>query len=358
MNVLIIGGTRFIGPHVVRHLVGDGGHRVTIFHRGQTEAEDLPHGVRQVYGDRRDLPAFLDEFRELKPQVVLDMIAYNEEDALTVVRTFKGLAERVVALSSADVYRAYGYLLRLQTGPPDRIPLNEDAPLRDVLYPYRAKAAGTNDRLFSYEKILVERAFMSDPELPSTILRLPAVYGPGDFQHRFFEFVKRMDDGRPFILFEKGRDQWLWTRGYVESVAAAIALAVTDGRAQGRIYNVGEQDALSEAEWCRAIGQVIGWKGEVIVVPGDMMPAGMFGDFALEHHLVVDTSRIREELGYSEQVSRADALKLTVEWEGAHPPEEIDPQQFDYRAEDTVLEKLTRSASQPSQSGPQRWDRN
>lgn len=341
MRVLIIGGTRFIGPHVVRHLIGaQAGHQVTLFHRGQTEAQDLPPGVRHIYGDRRDLPAFLDEFRELKPQVVLDMIAYNEDDALTVVRTFKGLAERVVALSSADVYRAYGYLLRLQSGTPDRIPLDEDAPLRDVLYPYRAKAAGTDDLAYSYEKILVERAFMSDPELPSTILRLPAVYGPGDFQHRFFEFVKRMDDGRPFILLEEARSRWLWTRGYVETVAAAIALAVIDVRATGRIYNVGEQDALSEAEWCRAIGQAAGWKGEVVIVPKDLIPAGMFGDFALEHHLVVDTRRIRQELGYGEHISRDEALKQTIEWERAHPPEEIDPQQFDYDAEDAVLEKL------------------
>ena len=345
MRVLIIGGTRFIGPHVVRHLVGAGGHQVTLFHRGQTEAEGLPPGVHHIYGDRRDLPAFLDQLKGLQPQVVLDMIAYNEEEALTVVRTFKGLAERVVALSSADVYRAYGYLLRLQSGPPDAIPLDEDAPLRDVLYPYRAKAAGTDDRLFSYEKILVERVFMSDPELPCTILRLPAVYGPGDFQHRLFEFVKRMDDGRPFILLEEERARWLWTRGYVETVAAAIALAVVDGRATGRIYNVGEKDALSEAEWCCAIGQAVGWKGEVVMVPKDLMPAGMVRDFALEHHLVVDSSRIREELGYSEHVSRDEALKQTIEWERAHPPDEIDPQQFDYAAEDAVLEKLTNSAS-------------
>lgn len=343
MRVLIIGGTRFIGPHVVRHLVGAGGHQVTLFHRGQTEAKDLPHGVRHIYGDRRDLPAFLDEFKKLRPQVVLDMIAYNEEDAVNVVRTFKGLAERVVALSSADVYRAYGYLLRLQTGTPDPIPLDEDAPSRDVLYPYRAKAAGTDDRLISYEKILVERVYTSDAELPCTILRLPAVYGPGDFQHRFFEFVKRMDDGRPFILLEEERARWLWTRGYVETVAAAIALAVMDDRATGRIYNVGENDALSEAEWCRAIGQAVGWKGEVVIVPKDLMPAGMFGNFALEHHLVVDTSRIRQELGYGEHISRDDALEKTIEWESAHPPEEIDPQQFDYVAEDAVLEKLTRS---------------
>jgi nucleoside-diphosphate-sugar epimerase len=340
MEVLIIGGTRFAGPHVVRHLA-DAGHRVTVFHRGETEAK-LPPAVRHIYGERRALLDFQNEFKRLAPEVVLDMIAYTEEDALTVMRAFKGVARRVVAASSADVYRAYGSLLRLRSGPPDPIPLTEDAPLRETLYPYRAAASSPDDRAYSYDKIPVERVFMSDAELPGTILRLPAVYGPGDFQHRLFEHVKRMDDGRPAILLEETQSRWRWTRGYVEDVATAIALAVTQERAAGRIYNVGEKDALTEAEWVSCIGHAVGWKGEVIAVPKDLLPAGMAGEYAFEHHLAVDTSRVREELGYNEQLSREDALKRTVDWERAHPPPEINPRQFDYAAEDAVLERMTK----------------
>jgi nucleoside-diphosphate-sugar epimerase len=342
MRILIIGGTRFLGPYVVRRLVEAGGHDVTVFHRGETEA-DLPHGLRHLHGDRHDLHAFHDEFRQFAPQVVLDMIAYTEQDARDLMRAFKGLAERIVALSSADVYRAYGCLLRLQSGAPDAIPLTEDAPLRDVLYPYRAKAAGMDDPAYHYEKILVERVVMSEAQLPGTVLRLPAVYGPGDFQHRLFEYLKRMDDGRPLILLEEARARWRWTRGDVESVADAIALAVTDERATARIYNVGESDTLTEAEWVRCIGRAAGWTGEVVSVPKGMLPGWMVADFAREHHLAVDSSRIREELGYSEHISRDTALKQAVEWERAHPPEKIDPQQFDYAAEDAVLEKLSMS---------------
>src|SRR5918911_2557766 len=100
MRILIIGGTRFVGPPVVRRLV-KAGHSVTVFHRGQTET-DLPAAVRHLYGDRRDLAAFTDQFRELRPQVLLDLIAYTEWDASDVMRVFKGLVRRVVALSSAD----------------------------------------------------------------------------------------------------------------------------------------------------------------------------------------------------------------------------------------------------------------
>ncbi len=56
MRVLVIGGTSFMGPRVVR-LLHKQGHTITIFHRGQTEA-DLPSGVEQILGDRANLVAF------------------------------------------------------------------------------------------------------------------------------------------------------------------------------------------------------------------------------------------------------------------------------------------------------------
>ncbi|NIM98090.1 MAG: NAD-dependent dehydratase, partial [candidate division Zixibacteria bacterium] len=87
---------------------------------------------------------------------------------------------------------------------------------------------------------------------------------PGDSQHRLFQYLKRMDDNRPAILLEQGMANWRWTKGYVENVAAAIVPAVVEERATGRIYNVGEQDALSEEEWVRAIGAAAGWKGKVV----------------------------------------------------------------------------------------------
>jgi nucleoside-diphosphate-sugar epimerase len=45
---------------------------------------------------------------------------------------------------------------------------------------------------------------MGTAGLPGTVLRLPTVYGPGDYQHRLFEYLKRMDDGRPAILLGEG----------------------------------------------------------------------------------------------------------------------------------------------------------
>jgi nucleoside-diphosphate-sugar epimerase len=338
VRVLIIGGTGFSGPHVVHRLM-DMGHEIALFHRGQTEA-DLPAGVQHILGDRKHLGNFADELRRFAPQTVLDMIPATAQDAWSIMSVFKGLARRVIALSSQDVYRAYGKLIGIESGPVESIPLTEDAPLRQKLYPYRDRVEGPDQPGYHYEKILVEQVMMSDPDLPGTILRLPMVYGPRDRQHRLFEYLKRMDDNRPAILLDEGLANWRWTRGYVENVAAAIALAVTDERATGRVYNVGETEALTTADWIRTIGRVAGWKGQVVGFPQDRLPAHLEVNLNTDQHLVTDSTRIRQELGYDEIVPQDEALKRTVAWERTLPPDEIDPQQFDYAAEDAALAAL------------------
>jgi len=52
VRVLVLGGTWFVGLHLVEQAVA-AGHEVTVFHRGR-RAVDLPAGVRALYGDRED----------------------------------------------------------------------------------------------------------------------------------------------------------------------------------------------------------------------------------------------------------------------------------------------------------------
>lgn len=337
MRVLVIGGTGFVGPLVVRRLK-EAGHELLLFHRGRTEHEHAPHaeGVEHVHGHRADLRGFAGRFGRFAADVVLDVIPYSEGDARTVMQTFRGMAGRIVALSSGDVYRAYAVLGGQEAGTPEPVPLAEDSPLQQEFFPYRSVIEGMED----YEKILVERAVMGDPGLPGTVLRLPMVYGPRDAQHRLFGYLKRMDDGCPAILLEEGIAGWRWTRGYVENVADAIALAVADGRGAGRVYNVGEAEALTEAEWVREIGRAAGWEGEVLAVSEDLLPGGMRPGLNTDQHLTYDTSRVRGELGYVEPVTREEALRRTVAWERANPPEGLDRERFDYAAEDAALERV------------------
>jgi nucleoside-diphosphate-sugar epimerase len=343
MQILVIGGTGFTGVHVLRRLV-EGGHNVAVFHRGRTETE-LPLVVQHIYGEREDLSTFVADFKKFAPDVVLDMIPYVEQDAFTLIETFRGMAKRVVAISSMDVYAAYGRFRRSEAGEPEQTPFDEDAPLRSNLYPYREYAQSSDDLVYNYDKILVERVVMNDSKLPGTVLRLPKVYGFGDNQHRAFEYVKLMDDRRPAILLEERKAQWRWTRGYMENVAVAIVLALMNEQAANRIYNVGEADALTEAEWVRELGCVAGWDGEVVAAPRDILPKHLAEEYDYRHNLAANTSRIREELGYAEPISREEALKQTVAWERDNPPKNIDAEKFDYAAEDAALVGLERKGS-------------
>lgn len=334
MHVLIIGGTRFMGPHVTKNLLlAD--HRVTLFHRGQSTTE-LPTGVTEILGDRNQLIQHARQLRQLRPDVVLDMIAGTQEQAQQCVEVFAGFTHRIVVVSSQDVYRSFGRVNRSEDGEVDPGKLTEDSPLRENLYPYRKRLAGEDD----YDKILVERAFMSRAELPGTILRLPAVYGPGDAQHRMFPYLKRMLDGRLSILLEESVARWRWTHGYVENIADAITLAITDKRASGRLYNVGEPFALSVAERIEQLARVTHWPGRIITLPGERLPASLRPQGNMAQHIVVDSSRVRQELGYSERLDSAEAFRRTVDWESLNPPDALDPTLFDYTAEDRILASL------------------
>jgi nucleoside-diphosphate-sugar epimerase len=329
MRVLVIGGTRFIGPHLVHRLTVEG-HEVAIFHRGRTNTS-RPPGVRALLGDRHRLADHADELRRFGPDVVVDMIAFTEQDARSAVATFRGVAQRLVVVSSGDVYRAYGVFTRLEPGPPAPTPITEDGSLRQVLFPYRAGATPGDDK-YDYEKILVERAGLGDTGLPATVLRLPMVYGPADDQHRLAPYLRRMLDGRPAVLLDEGVARWRCLRGYVEDVAAAVALAATSPKAAGRVYNVSEPTAHTEAEWVARVGAAAGWRGEVVTVPGGRVPV----PFNTAQDLAVDTARIRAELGYREVVDPDDALRRTVEWERDHMPEVP----VDYAREDALLAEL------------------
>lgn len=336
MRVLVIGGTNFIGPHVVTAL-DQHGHEVTVYHRGQHEP-DLPPAVRHIHSPRAAIPVlhFPSSLSDPPPEVVLHMFLVGEDDASAAVARFMGVAHRIVAISSGDVYRAYGRLLGTEPGSSEPIPIEEDAPLRERLFPYRHNAAGPADWTYHYEKILAERAVLAG-RLPATVLRLPAVYGPADSYRRLRPYIKRMDDQRPAILLEAAYAEWRWTHGYVEDVAQAIALAVTSERAAGKIYNLGEAVTPTMAERIRRIGQIAGWDGEVVPLSGDRLPAHLRAPFEPHQDLVFDTRKIRQELGFAEPWSGDDGLRRTIAWERANPPAAGDPDAAEYAAEDAAL---------------------
>jgi len=347
-RVLVVGGTIFIGPAVVRQLA-QAGHEVAIFHRGEHEIE-LPEGVRHIHGDRDRIGEQRDAIAEFAPETVVDMRAMTEAQARATADAVRGIAKRLIVVSSMDVYRAYGRLHGTEPGPPLEPPFDEDSALREKLYVYRGHwplktpPPAWND---DYDKIVVERVAMRDSKLAGSVVRFPMVHGERDGQRRFYSLWKRMDDRRQFILLSEKSAAFRSSRTHVDNAAHAVALVATDDRAAGRIYNAGEPEALPWSEWARLVAQQTSWGGQLVIRPSDELPTHLRDSRpdVWDHHLVAETSRIRRELGYREVVSREEGLRRALAWYAAEPPQ--DPKaagNLDYEAEDAALVTIRAAA--------------
>jgi nucleoside-diphosphate-sugar epimerase len=289
MRVLVIGGTKFIGPHVVRQLA-DQGYDVTVYHRGEHNIE-LPEAVREIRSPSAGIPVL--KFPDGPFDVAVHMIPMGETDGRAVMNAFRGRAHRVVAVSSGDVYRAFGVLNGTEPGPIERGALREDSPLRENLYPYREKAKSPSDWTYQYEKILMEREVLHDADLRGVVLRLPKVYGPGS------------NADLATVYAYRHQPTWRWTHGYVENIAAAIVLAATHPAASG-IYNVGEHPVPSIGE-------------RLISLPPSEIPIEESDELQFAQDIIYDTSRIRSELSYAEPVSYEEGIRRTLAASRAAP---------------------------------------
>jgi nucleoside-diphosphate-sugar epimerase len=341
MKILLIGGSGFIGQFAAQQLQ-QSGHNVTIFHRGKTSA---PQGTEEILGNRQFLQDHQPEFRRQKFDVVVDFVLSSGRQAQQLMDTFRGIAGRVVGLSSMDVYRAWGVFYNMEPGGLQELPLTEDSDLRtsrntyppDVLKRLRTSLYPWIDE--EYDKIPVEQAVLGDTKLPGTILRLPMIYGPGDPLHRFYPVLKRIDDGRKQIIFADDVAPLRTPRGYVEDVAAAVALAATSPQAAGRVYNVSETESFGELDWARKIAAATNWTGEFVVLPHNRTPKHLLSPGNTAQHVVASSERIRKELGYHELLPREEAIRRTIEWERSNPPQQSSTQ-FDYAAEDEALRQF------------------
>ncbi len=338
MRLLLIGGNGFIGRFVAAALQAQG-HAVAVFHRGTTAA---PAGVDEIRGDHNQLVDSAQELKRFAPDVVIDLVLSSGTQADELMNVFRGATRRVIMLSSMDVYRAVGISHGTESGPLQDLPLTEESELRRNLHPYPPENMRLLRKVFAwvtddYDKIPAERILMNDPALPGTVLRLPMVYGPGDPLHRFYPVVKRIADGRRHIIFPEALAAWRSPRGYVENVAAAIALAATDDRAVRRIFNVCEQPSFSELEWARKIASEMRWDGEFVVLPVERTPPHLLKPGNAAQHWTGSSARIRQELGYNEPVALDEAIRRTIAWQQENAPAVEFLAQFDYAAEDAAV---------------------
>lgn len=178
MRILVVGGTRFIGRHVVDQALARG-HRVTVFHRGRSGA-DLFHDDRVDVriGDRNE---DLSALAESRWDATVDTCAYVPRQVQQLADALGDRGGRYLLVSSVSAYAS-----------PTRAGFTEDAPLAELDDPGNEEVTGET---YGGLKVLCERAAV-DRFGPSTVVVRPTyVVGPDDYTWRFPWWVDRLARG-------------------------------------------------------------------------------------------------------------------------------------------------------------------
>lgn len=319
MRVVVLGGTGFVGRHVVSRLIDDG-DEVLVVHRGGTEPPDLP-AVPHLHADRASFASVAGAVRVFRPDAVVDGRAFSRAD-VEAVHPHLAPDVHLVELSSQDVYRAYELVRAGEEGEP--LPVDEESAVRLGRYPYRGLGMDEDD----YDKLDVEPATLARG---GTVLRLAMVFGEHDGQRREEFVLRRVRAGRARIPVGSG--SLLWTRVYAPDVAAAVALTLRSEAARGVVLNLGEDRTRSVVGWVRQILAAAGSDAELVTVPDALVPVDLRLTRGRAQHLLTDSRRARDLLGWR-PADADDAVRRSVRWHLTHPPADPDP---DFTPDDTAL---------------------
>lgn len=298
MNVVVTGGTGFIGRHLVPALARRG-HQVTVVAR---RAAAVPGAARVVAADvaDRQVGAALDGADAILHLAGLsdassstaDPVGYttvNALGALNVLEAARTSGAGVVIVSSQRVYE------------PWRGPLREDeTPLRP-------------NTVYGYGKLAAEQwATMYDRlyDVPTVVLRLFSVYGPGQRAGGGVSgivaiFGERALTGRELVVHNRHQRDFI----YVTDVVAALELALErlrEPRVRGRAYNIGTGIGTPFDELAALVRERSGLGERVRIVIRD-------SDEPREQvYPAID--RARAELGFTPTVALPDGVTRYLDW--------------------------------------------
>ena len=336
-TALLIGGGGVTGGLIARGLA-ERGFDLTILHRGvhePPEIADFPH----LHAD----PHFAAPMREALGARTFDLVVATYGRVRTLAPLFSGRCDRFIAIGGIPIYA--GYLDPRAVRPAGmRLFAREDDPHPDVSRMHPAGAAA-----FAGKMIAAEAAVMAEHArggYAASIFRYPVVYGPRAIGESDWSIIRRVRDGRRFILLPN-EGLGIITRCAATNCAHAVLLSVDCAEAKGRIFNLADDDQYTLGQWTEMILDHMGSDAEIVGLPRSLTWAAshlvpLSGTTTA--HAIVDAGLARSILGYADRIGARQALAQMVDWRLAHPPAAADTRAwadpFDYALEDEVRRRL------------------
>ena len=221
MRLLVLGGTGFIGPHLVKHAVARG-HMVSIFTRGRADDSMLPGEVERLVGDRNGQ---LGALEGKKWDAVFDDSATNPDWVRQSAALLKGNVGQYSFTSSTGVYYPY-----LEKG------LDESTPPLLEGDPKDGSAA------FGTAKAQCEKIVLDTFGEGGIVVRPSYIVGPGDTTDRFPYWPVRLARGGEVLVPGKRDDsaQFIDVRDLVE-----FMVKVVEDKRSGPFNAAGPRDPIT-----------------------------------------------------------------------------------------------------------------
>ena len=287
MNILIIGGTRFLGRHLVTSTL-ERGHHVTLFNRGQSNPTLFPD-IETILGDREhDLARLTTRSFD----AVIDTCGYLPRIVRLSAQALKDSIESYVFISSISAYADFSQLGITENSPLATMP---DETVEEI-----------TGETYGPLKVLCEKTVEAEFPARTLIIRPGLIVGPYDPTDRFTYWPVRVARGGALIAPEKpevpvqiidGRDLANFTLRLVEQKATG------DYNATGPDYDLTLGAMLETCKQVSGSDAVLRWASVEFLSQHNVAP---WSDMPV---WVPDTP---DEAGFSKvDVSKAIAAGLT-----------------------------------------------
>ena len=291
-----MGGTFYLGPVAVRHLV-QAGHTVVVAHGGQHEHPDV-QDIEHIHGSREELLAVGGPIERWRPEAVIDTFGAG------------ATAKRGAQISSGDVYQ-HAVDAGISDGsgiiplPRQTIPIGENARLRDAPYPGGSAA---------HDNVAMEAAL--DGAGWVTVLRPGAIYGRfRNCRERYF--IQLIERGVHQLKLPAGGQQ-ISHRVAVDRVAGAIVSALAHAPGGFWACNVVDPYDWTFGGLAAEAGARLNWDWEPVEVPFSEADH----PWAVAHPIFCSDRRLRDTLAVAaDEPDPRVELRATLAWLWEHRAE-------------------------------------